>query len=66
MQILIELVNSKYNVPKAKKPETKAEILQKEIEDLVKRRNAETDPIARQKINAEITMIYSRYERLKL
>jgi len=59
-------VDNKYNVPKPKKPVTKSEILQQQIEELVKRRDAETNAGSRQKINAEITTLFSRFERLKL
>ena len=59
-------MENKYKVPKSKKPETKAEILAEQIEALVKRRDAETSPAARQVINAEITKLFAQYERLKL
>jgi len=59
-------MDNKYNVPKTRKPETKSEVLQQQIEELVKRRDAEANPAVRQKINAEITTLFSRFERLKL
>lgn len=59
-------MDNKYQIPKSKKPETKAEALAEQIEELVKQRDAETSPAARQKINAEITKLFSQYERLKL
>jgi hypothetical protein len=59
-------MDSKYQVPKKREPETKAEVLAQQIEELVKRRDAETSPAARQKINAEITKLFAQYERLKL
>ena len=54
-------MENKYQVPKSKKPETKAEILAEQIEALVKRRDAETSPAARQVINAEITKLFAQY-----
>ena len=59
-------MNSKYQIPKSKKPETKAEVLAARIEELVKRRDKETGPAAKQVINAEITTLFAQYERLKL
>ena len=59
-------MDDKYNISKPKKPETKAEILQHEIEELVKRRDRETSLGAKQKLNAEITKLFAQYERLKL
>lgn len=59
-------MDNKYQIPKSKKPETKAEILQHEIEELVKRRDRESDLAAKQKLNAEITKLFAQYERLKL
>ena len=59
-------MDNKYQIPKNKKPETKAEALAEQIEALVKRRDAEASPAARQKINAEITKLFAQYERLKL
>lgn len=59
-------MDNKYQIPKSKKPETKSEILQHEIEELVKRRDRETDLAAKQKLNAEITRLFAQYERLKL
>ncbi len=59
-------MNNKYQIPKNKKPETKAEILAHEIEELVKRRDKETSSVAKQSLNAEITKLFAQYERLKL
>ncbi len=59
-------MDNKYQIPKSKKPETKQEIIQFEIEELVKRRDKETDPAAKQALNAEITKLFAQYERLKL
>jgi hypothetical protein len=59
-------MDNKYQIPKSKKPETKQEIIQAQIEELVKRRDAETSPAAKQALNAEITRLFAQYERLKL
>ena len=59
-------MDNKYQIPKTKKPETKQEIIQAQIEELIKRRDAETSPAAKQSINAEITKLFAQYERLKL
>jgi hypothetical protein len=58
-------MDDKYQINK-KKPETKQEIIQAQIEDLIKRRDKETNPAAKQTINAEITRLFAQYERLKL
>lgn len=59
-------MDDKYQIGKSKKPETKAEILQHQIEELVKRRDKETSLIEKSTINAEITKLFAQYERLKL
>jgi hypothetical protein len=59
-------MDDKYQISKPKKPETKQEIIQFQIEELVKRRDKETDPAAKQALNAEITKLFAQYERLKL
>ncbi len=59
-------MDDKYQISKSKKPETKQEIIQAQIEELVKRRNKETNPSVKQSINAEITKLFAQYERLKL
>ena len=59
-------MDDKYNISKPKKPETKAEILQHQIEELVKRRDTESSLAAKQTINAEITKLFAQYEREKL
>ena len=56
----------KYKITKPKKPETKQEFIQQEIEALVKRRDKTTDLAEKQKINQEITKLFAQYERLKL
>ncbi len=59
-------MDDKYQIIKSKKPETKTEVLQQKIEELVKRRDQETSLAAKQTINAEITKLFAQYERLKL
>ena len=59
-------MDDKYQIIKSKKPETKSEILQEQIEELVKRRDKETNLAAKQAINAEITKLFAQWERLKL
>jgi len=59
-------MDDKYQISKSKKPETKIEILQHQIEELVKRRDVEKNLSAKQVINAEITKLFAQYERLKL
>jgi hypothetical protein len=59
-------MDDKYNISKSRKPETKQEIIQHQIEDLIKLRDKEKDLAAKQKINAEITRLFAQYERLKL
>jgi hypothetical protein len=59
-------MDDKYQISKPKKPETRTEILQEKIEELVKLRDAEKDAAAKQKLNAEITKLFAQYERSKL
>jgi hypothetical protein len=59
-------MDDKYQISKSKKPETKQELIQHQIEELVKRRDRESDATAKQAINAEITKLFAQYERLKL
>ena len=59
-------MDDKYQISKSRKPETKIEILQHKIEELVKQRDQEKNLAAKQKINAEITKLFAQYERLKL
>jgi hypothetical protein len=59
-------MDDKYVIPKPKKPETKAEVLQHKIEELVKQRDRETDLAAKQKLNREITMLFAQYQGLRL
>lgn len=59
-------MDDKYQIAKPKKPETKQEVIQKQIEELIKRRDKQTNPAAKQAINQEITKLFAQYERLKL
>jgi hypothetical protein len=59
-------MENKYHVPKKKKPETKQEMLQEQIEELVKRRDKTSNLAEKQKINSEITKLFAQYERLKI
>lgn len=59
-------MNNKYQIPKAKKPETRAEMLQQQIEDLVIKRDKETDPARKQFLHKEIIGLYAQWEKAKL
>ena len=59
-------MDDKYQIPKKRKPETKQEIIQDEIEQLIKRRAKTSNLAEKQAINAEITKLFAQYERLKL
>lgn len=59
-------MDDKYVIPKKKKPETKAEILQHKIEELVATRDRETDPIAKESINRELVRLFAQYEGLRM
>ncbi len=59
-------MDNKYQISKSRKPETKQEALQHQIEELVKRRDKESNLAAKQAVNAEITKLFAQYERLKL
>lgn len=59
-------MDDKYQISKSKKPETKQEAIQQQIEKLIKRRDRESDLKAKQTINAEITKLFAQYQRLKL
>lgn len=59
-------MDDKYQINKSKVPKTKQEIVQHQIEELVKRRDKESDLKAKQVINAEITKLFAQYQRLNL
>jgi len=59
-------MDNKYNIPKKKKPETRQEIIEAEIQELIKRRDKTSNLAEKEKINAEITKLFAQYQRLKL
>ena len=59
-------MDNKYQIPKKKKPETKQEIIQEQIEALIKRRDKLTNLAEKEKVNKEIMTLFAQYERLKL
>jgi hypothetical protein len=59
-------MDDKYQISKSKEPETKQESIQHQIEELVKRRDKESDLKVKQAINAEITKLFAQYQRLNL
>lgn len=59
-------MDDKYQISKSKKPETKQEIIQFQIEELIRHRDKENDLKAKQIINAEITKLFAQYQRLNL
>lgn len=59
-------MDDKYQISKSTAPKTKQEIIQQQIEELVKRRDQESDLKAKQIINAEITKLFAQYQRLNL
>ena len=59
-------MDDKYQISKSKKPATKQEMIQQQIEELVKRRDKESDLKIKQTLNAEITKLFAQYQRLKL
>jgi hypothetical protein len=59
-------MDDKYQISKSRKPKTKQEIIQHQIEELVKRRDEESSLAAKQVINAEITKLFAQYQRLNL
>jgi len=59
-------MENKYHIPKKKKPETKQEIIQQQIEELIVRRDKSSNLAEKQKINAEITKLFADWERQKI
>ncbi len=59
-------MDDKYNVSKSRKPKTRQEEIQFQIEELVKRRDSITNLAEKQTLNAEITKLFAQYQRLKL
>lgn len=59
-------MEDKYQIPKKRKPETKQEVIQQQIEELVKRRDRITNPAEKKVIQKEIMTLFAQWERLKL
>lgn len=59
-------MDDKYQISKSTAPKTKQELIQQQIEELIKRRDKESDLKAKQAINTEITKLFAQYQRLKL
>ena len=59
-------MDDKYKVTKPKKPETKQELIQQEIEELIRRRDRISNAAEKQAIQKEIMKLFAQYERLKL
>ncbi|MCA1589498.1 MAG: hypothetical protein LC734_03735 [Acidobacteria bacterium] len=59
-------MDDKYNVRKTRKPETKQEAVQQQIEELVKRRDKISDLAEKHALQKEIMQLFAQYERLKL
>lgn len=59
-------MDDKYHIVKNKKPETKQEEIQQQIEELVKRRDKITNLAEKEKIQAEIMRLFAQFERLKI
>ena len=59
-------MDDKYYVRKSREPETKQEVIQHQIEELVKRRDKMTNLAEKQAIQKDIMMLFAQYERLKL
>jgi hypothetical protein len=59
-------MDNKYQIPKNKKPEGKTELLEQQIQELIKRRDKESNPAAKQELHREIMKLFAQYERSKL
>jgi hypothetical protein len=59
-------VYDKYKITRHKKPETKQERIQQEIEELIKRRDSISNPSEKQAIQKAIMKLFAQYEKLKL
>lgn len=59
-------MDDKYNVRKSRKPETKQDEIQQQIEELIKRRDSISNLAEKQAIQKEIMKLLAHYERLKL
>lgn len=59
-------MDDKYQISKSKKPQTKQEVIQHQIEELIKRRDKTINQIDKKTLNDEITKLFAQYQRLKL
>ena len=59
-------MDNKYQIPKNKKPESKTDLLEQQIQELIKRRDKESNPAAKQKLHRDIMKLFAQYERSKL
>lgn len=59
-------MDDKYNVRKPKKPETKQDKIQEQIEELIKRRDRITNAVEKAAIQKEIMTLFAQWERLKI
>ncbi len=59
-------MDDKYNVRKPREPATKQEAIEREIQELIKRRDSISSAAEKQAIQKEIMKLFAQYERLKL
>jgi hypothetical protein len=59
-------MDNKYQIPKNKKPEGKTELLEQQIQELIKRRDNESNRVTKQELHREIMKLFAQYERSKL
>jgi hypothetical protein len=59
-------MDDKYQISKSKKPKTKQEMLQHQIEELVKQRDKESNPAAKKAINEEITKLFAQLSKAQI
>ena len=58
-------MDNKYQIIKSKEPETKQEIIQHQIEQLVKQRDKETNSAAKKALQTEIMKLFAQYSSSK-
>jgi hypothetical protein len=59
-------MDDKYNLTKSREPKTKQEVIQEQIEELVKRRDKIANRAEKEAIQTHIMKLFAQYERLKL
>lgn len=59
-------MDDKYNLKKSRDPETKQEMIQRQIEDPVKHRDRISNHKEKETLQKEIRRLFAQYERLKL